>query len=294
MSRYLSRLMSQTGVKIPGVTNATSTPSPQPLFVAVPPPHPLSSTADLTEQEGESPASGPPPAASVHGMPPHSLTSGGQTGPEQPSQDRSAAETPLNAAPAARDSQETERLPPPETRSRAPTVGTTLSPVAGPSGSPPPAGNVAAPAPTNSAIIQKVMAWVAGSSHAPERPAPTETRAPVVATQPTTVPAQAAAAVIPEPADSVGESALPIRSPSSRLAIPESAVRRSSTASAERVVEPQDDAWSIHIGAIHLTLEVPPEKPDLHPAQPRPVPSTSAPATRTSGSRLSRYYLRPF
>ena len=50
-----------------------------------------------------------------------------------------------------------------------------------------------------------------------------------------------------------------------------------------------DEPWSVHIGAIHLEIEAPREKPSPRAVAPQPA---SPAASESRGSRLRRYYLR--
>jgi hypothetical protein len=50
-----------------------------------------------------------------------------------------------------------------------------------------------------------------------------------------------------------------------------------------------DEAWSVHIGAIHLEIEAPRDKPIPRAVAPQPA---SPAASEGRGSRLRRYYLR--
>jgi hypothetical protein len=59
----------------------------------------------------------------------------------------------------------------------------------------------------------------------------------------------------------------------------------------------ESDGYSVHIGAIHLTIEAPPEKLESRPIQAPPAAPTTTPAPQRSapapaGSRLRRHYLR--
>jgi len=258
MSRYLSQLMDQTGLKIAGPAStpgATSQPTPA---TVVAPAAPLISAPSLTEQEVQSETESLTPELS-------------EDRPVTTARPRPSFDPTAEGAPPPPHSQESKPLSLIEKKTHA-------SPID--------------PTPASEATIERVRAWVALASNAPERPTPARISTPSDATQFATATIPPEAAGTPERPDVEGKSAPKVRSSSSRVCLPGIAARPRSAGSASPAAELEDNLWSVNIGAIHLAIEAPREQTSLRAVESRPAPSTFPP--RTNSSRLWRYYLRPF
>jgi hypothetical protein len=132
-------------------------------------------------------------------------------------------------------------------------------------------------APSRSTVIQEVMDWIA-------EPAPVETDSAKSVMSPLRV---ATAAPAAREALEDDRRLVPSESPASALSFHQTVEHaRSDRAPAAKS---GDEAWSVHIGAIHLEIEAPGEKPSPRPVALRPA---SPAASEGRGSRLRRYYLR--
>jgi hypothetical protein len=300
MSRYLPQLINQTGLKISSQPSTPALSSQSTLASAAP----VISAASLTQQEVQSEsepltpnlseveACAPPPARK------NSLTANRRTTTEEESEERTIAPTRLGpsrgptvkGSPPPRDSRESKLLSLVEKETHASPVAPRPTLVSRPSGSPTSTSETAVPIPRAGATLQKVRAWVAVASSAPEPPSPASISTARDATQPAT------RTVRPETAetrDVEGKSASKMTSSSSRVSLPGVAVRPQPEGSASAPAEVEENLWSVNIGAIHLDIEAERGgKTGLRPAASRPAPSTPSP--RANSSRLWRYYLRPF
>lgn len=132
-------------------------------------------------------------------------------------------------------------------------------------------------APSRSTVIQEVMDWIA-------EPAPVETDPAKSVMSPLRV---AAAAPAARGALEDDRRLVPSESPASALSFYQTVEHaRSDRAPAAKS---GDEAWSVHIGAIHLEIEAPGGKLSPRPVALRPA---SPAASEGRGSRLRRYYLR--
>ena len=138
-----------------------------------------------------------------------------------------------------------------EAKSETTDAGAASSSVATPAASPP----ATKAAPSRSTVIHEVMDWIAAP---PEHRALEDDRRLV----PSGSPSSAVSF------HQTVEHARPDRSPAAKSG---------------------DEAWSVHIGAIHLEIEAPREKPSPRAVAPQPA---SPAASESRGSRLRRYYLR--
>ncbi len=295
MSRYLSQLINQTGLK---VSSRPGTPSQSSLA----PVAPLIWAPSVTEQEVKSEnESLTPNLSNVEGRAPpparkNSLTANRQTTMEELSEERTIVPADLGPssgptverAPRPCESQESKPLSlvekePLASQDSRPTF------VSRPSGSPTPTSETAVPIPRAGATLQRVRAWLAVASSAPETPSPARISTPSDATQPAprTVPPETA-----ETRDVEGKFAFNVTSSSTRVSLPASAVRPRPEGSASPSAELEENLWSVNIGAIHLDIEGARGKTSLPPAASRPAPPPPSP--RANSSRLWRYYLRPF
>jgi hypothetical protein len=267
MSRYLSRLINQTGLKI------SSRPTPALLSQSsLAPSAPVIPAPNPTEQDVQSENESMTPHWSEvkTGAPPWARTSP-LTADRETATEEQLKELPVTAARGglscdrttdgglpSRDSQESKLLSLIEKE-------TCASP------------------------LQKVRAWVAVASDASERPSPTGISMPSEATRPATrsVPPETA-----ETPDVERKSVPKVTSSSSRVSLPGIARRPHPAWSASSPAELDVKFWSVNIGAIHVAIEAAQEKTSLRPAESRPAPATLPPTTNSS--RLWRYYLRPF
>ena len=145
--------------------------------------------------------------------------------------------------------------------------------------SPPPASKAA---PSHSTIIREVMDWIA-------EPAVAEADAPNDPAKSVLSPIQVAAAASPEQRALEDDHRLvPSDSPSSAMSFYQTVEHPRPDRSP--AAKSGDEAWSVHIGAIHLEIEAPREKPSPRAVAPQPA---SPAASESRGSRLRRYYLRP-
>jgi hypothetical protein len=276
MSGYLSRLASQTGMKIGRTLNSprTMTPNLQPGLTAPA----LAPAAGLIEQsvqtETNSLPSQPMPAASADKTPIRSATESRPTESVEASGNLLTEQARLEMAPTSRSNDTRARRDAPEIETglfseRTPqreSKTTNMSAVSIPGIPVPPTRNPVARGSTATEVIQEVMAWIAGDN-SPSSSAPAEAHAS-------------------------GDPASPSMSPAS-LPMEVMAVV-SPVAGSSQAPEPDAESTSVHIGAIHLTIEAPSEKPGPPPFGSPRVSSSPAPAAapRPVGSRLQRHYLR--
>jgi hypothetical protein len=162
---------------------------------------------------------------------------------------------------------------PSETKIETTDPATASSSVATPAASPP----TTKAAPSRSTVIQEVMDWIAEPVEAEMSPAKLVLS-----------PVRVAAAAPPEQGALEDDRRLaPSGSPSSSVSFYQM-VEHAGPASSP-AAKFGDDAWSVHIGAIHLEIEAPRE-PSPRAVAPQPA---SPAASESRGPRLRRYYLRP-
>ena len=293
MSHYLARLIQQTGVPGAGAQGSHAAIAPSPRSPAASP------TEDAMDREAEMapPQSAPwreaKTSAADLAASPEALASGSST--KQPS----AREPGATTSPA----------PPPNS---APTpleniglnCGSSNLPASSPRAeawNPPPAGVTPAPQPLSnltanpsraaSEIIRKVMTWVAQDHSGSDPLTSAHSDAPSAQTASAVQRLEVTAVLPSRPAERENRSALPSPVPSPA---PVSAGSVRSLSSPAASAQPRDPSWSVEIGAIHLTIEAPPEKAAPRPVEPRAVPPAPPARPPAAGSRLRRHYLRPF
>ena len=146
--------------------------------------------------------------------------------------------------------------------------------------------HTANPSRAASEIIRKVMTWVAQDNSGSDPLTSAHSDSPSAQTASAAQRLEVTAVVPSRPAERENRFALPtpVPSPASVSPAPVSAAS----------AQPRDASWSVEIGAIHLTIEAPPEKAAPRPVEPRAVPPAPPARPPAAGSRLRRHYLRPF
>jgi hypothetical protein len=299
MSRYLSQLMGQTGLKITSRPNMPASSSQSGLA----PVAPVIPARSLTEEEAQSEnESMTPNLSKVEARVPraarlNSVAASQQTttveqleeATIEPARLGPSSDPTVRAAHGSHDSQESKCLSLVEKEElHASPVDTRRTFVSRPSGLETLTSESAVPIPRAGPTLQRVRAWLAVASGAPEPPSPARISTPRDA-EPAT---RTVASETTETRDVEEKSASKVTSSSPRVSLPGIAVRPRLEGSASPSAELEENRWSVNIGALHLEIEAARGKTSLRPAASRPAQSTASP--RTNSSRLWRYYLRPF